>query len=103
MSRRLFDRNPEMGITRWFHHDDATGESTIHTEQDIEPLLELNSKLRNNQTRLDRWGDGKIVASVPMTIYGEWLTSGKIHDQSFLTRWLNDPANRVHRTFIGKV
>ena len=103
MSRRLFSRDPSTGITRWFHYDEATEESTIHTEQDIEPILELNQKLRNNQTRLDRWGDGKIVASVPMTIYSEWVASGKINDEAFIKRWLNDPANRIHRTFLGKV
>lgn len=103
MGRRLFSRDPDTGITRWFHYDAATEECTIHTEQDIEPQLELNQQMRNNQTSLDRWGDGKIVASIPMTIYAEWVATGKIHDQAFVKRWLNDPANRIHRTFAGRV
>ena len=103
MSRRLFSRDDVTGITKWFHYNDATDEVTIHTEQDLGDFLEQNQKMRNNQTSLDRWGDGKIVASIPMTIYAQWLVDGRANDQAFLKRWLNDPENKVYRTFAGKV
>jgi hypothetical protein len=101
--KRLFSRDATMGITKWFHYDEATEEVRIETVQELDPILEKNLKMRNNQMRIDRWGDGKIVASVPMVIYGEWVTSGKVNDQAFLTRWLNDPENLKFRTFKGKV
>lgn len=101
--KRLFSRDALTGVTKWFHYDDATEEVTIETVQELDAALEQNLKRRNNQTRLDRWGDGKIVASIPNTIYAELLASGKYKDEAYMKRWLNDPDNRKYRTFLGKV
>lgn len=101
--KRLFSRDPAAGITKWFHYDHATDEVTIETVQEFDAGLEQNLRRRNNQTRLDRWGDGKIVASIPMTVYAELIANGRDKDQAFMRRWLNDPDNRKYRTFLGKV
>lgn len=103
MSRRLFSRDPTFGVTKWWHYDADTDVATIETVQDVEPLLDRNASLQNNVTSLDRWGDGKIVASIPMSIYAEFLASGKINDQAFMRRWLNDRDNRKYRVRPGRV
>lgn len=104
MSRRLFSHNPEFGITKYWHYDDDTDTAVIESVQDIEPMLERLQKERNAQTRLDRWKDGMHkVAEVPMATYSEWLAHGLDKDQSFLKRWINDPANLKYRNFRGRV
>lgn len=101
--RRLFDYNPTLGITRYFHYNEATGQSTITTHQDVGKIAEEATRKRNMHTSLDRWGDGAVIASVPLSIYHQWVREGKERDDAFLRRWLNDPDNKVFRTRPGKV
>lgn len=101
--KRLFKHDPAAGITSYFHYDDATDKVTIETVQTLDAILEQNLRRRNNQTSLDRWGDGKIVASIPAIVHAELLASGKYRDQAYMRRWLNDPDNKKYRIFQGKV
>lgn len=101
--KKLFSHDADLGLTRYFHYDEATDQATISTHQDITPLLEQTKRVRNQQTKLDRWGDGRVVAQIPLSIYYEWLKEGKTNDDAFIRRWLNDKANEGFRTFIGKV
>lgn len=103
MAKRLFSHDPVFGVTKYWHWDEMSDEVAIETVQDIEPLLEYNQRLRNDQTSLDRWGDGKVVAKIPMTEYAKLLADKRIHDQAYLRRWLNDPENRKYRTRLGRV
>jgi len=100
--KRLFSHNPELGITRWFH-DDGLGNCTIESVQNVDPLVELNHFAQKEQTKLHRWGEGKIVATIPLSIYLKLKAEGKDKDQAFMRRWLNDPDNRMYRRFLGKV
>ncbi len=51
-----------------------------------------------------RWGNGKIIASVPLNIYYEQLAAANNQgDDRFLSKWLNDVDNQAFRTFRGKV
>lgn len=102
-NKRFFDHDPMMGITRYFYHDEETGESTIETVQDVTAIGELNKAKYDAHTSLDRWGDGKIVASIPMSVYAKMLREGKTNDQAYMRRWLNDPENRMYRVRPGKV
>jgi hypothetical protein len=103
MSRRLFSHDPVFGVTKFWHYDESSDTAVIETVQDIEPLLERNKALQNNQTRLDRWGEGRIAASIPMSEYAQLLADGRAHDQAALRRWINDPENRKYRTFLGRI
>lgn len=100
---RLFSHDPTFGITKWWHWDEEKQAGTIETVQHVDALLDRNVSSQNAQTRLDRWGDGKIVASIPLSIYAELLGSGKVHDQAYLKRWINDPDNRKFRTRLGRI
>lgn len=103
MKGRLFSRDPLFGVTKYWHYDESSDTSTIETYQDVEGLLERNNDIRNAQTSLDRWGDGKVVASIPMTEYAALLAGGKIKDQAYMRKWLNASDNRKYRTRLGRV
>jgi hypothetical protein len=103
MPKRLFSHDPEAGITKWWHWDEMSDTVMIETVQDVQAIIDQNVANQNETTSLDRWGDGKIVASIPMTEYAKLLVGGKIHDQAYMRRWLNDPDNRKFRTRLGRV
>lgn len=99
--KRLFSR--DANYTRYFHEDEMTGETTIETIQHLDPLVELNHFAQKEQTKLHRWGDGKLVATIPLSIYMKFHAEGKLKDHAFMRRWLNDPENRMYRRFLGRV
>ncbi|MFZ9767192.1 MAG: hypothetical protein ACO3C4_01710 [Candidatus Limnocylindrus sp.] len=103
MSRKLFSHDPLTGITKYWHYDPDTDRAYIETVQDVQPLIDQNTALRNEVTRLDRWGDGKKVADIPLHIFWDLKTKGILDDQAALRRWLNDPSNVAFRTFPGRV
>lgn len=103
MPKRLFSHDPVFGVTKYWHWDEMTDAVAIETVQDIEPLIERNKQLQNAQTSLDRWGDGKLVASIPMTEYAKLLADKRIHDQKYLRKWLNHSDNRMYRTRLGRI
>lgn len=103
MPKRLFSHDPTFGVTKYWHWDEMSDEVAIETVQDVEPLLESNQAMRNAQTSLDRWGEGKVVARIPMTEYAKLLADKRIHDQAYLKKWLNHSDNRKWRVRLGQV
>lgn len=107
---RLFDHDALTGITEYFHFDADTGGFTIQTQQDVEPLLDINRALWNESERSSRYADGMHrIASTPNVIIMELAKqgilspSGAILDDTRYRRWLNDSSNRLFRTRTGKV
>ena len=47
--------------------------------------------------------DFRHVAEVPQIIWEKAVQEGWSHDQDQWKRWLNDPANKVFRTWQGKL
>ena len=101
--KQLFSKDAATGITEYFHYDPVTDQATIETVQDYSPIAEHNAAQYREVTSLDRWGDGKRVATIPLAIYNRLKKEGITNDQAALRRWLNDPENRVFRTRPGKV
>ena len=103
IEKRLFDYDPTTGIQEIFHWNDD-GTYTIETRQDLEPTIEANKQSFNSYSGpSDKWGDMHKVASIPLVILQEWMTSGKIRDAAYIKRFLNDPDNAVFRTRPGRV
>lgn len=98
---RVFERDAFTGITTYFIYDESTDEMILRKEQDVASILELN-KADFNDAPLG-WGEGRRVASIPMTIYWDLKKRGIADDQQALRRWLNDPENRFFRTRPGKI
>ena len=58
-------------VTSWFKYDEATGEETIETREDAQPLLDMNQKALSNESGSFK-GDGMHhMFSVPPTVYTE--------------------------------
>ncbi len=100
---RFFDAVPEAGIVRTFHYDPVEERFWIATEQNVEDLVEQNKAISNEITSLDRHGEMRRVASIPLNVYMELREKGIVQDQKAFKRWLNDPDNRFFRTSPGKV
>lgn len=98
--RRLFSSDPAVQTTKWFEYDDHNDTFTIHTQQDVSKLIEHNKKLYNARAG-ERWGDWNFVASIPNSIMFELMKSGKLDDQAYMRRFLNDPELRHFRTRPG--
>lgn len=104
MSRRLFSRDPATGVTEYFHYDESNDTFLIEAVQDVEPIAEANKKSFNSYSSgRDRWGDGDRIAFIPNVVLQELMASGKLRDQAYMRRWLNDPDNAVFRTRPGRV
>lgn len=72
------------------------------TEYVIDELLLANAESRAESKT--GWGDGKIVASIPMNILmRELLPAIKNGDDKHLAKFLNDIDNRAFRTREGRL
>ena len=101
--KKLFDKDDALGITRIWHYDEEKDEATIETRQDVSAIIEEN---KNEYAQIDeraRWGEWTRVASIPMSVYFQLKREGKLDDDAYMKRWLNDPDNKYFRTRSGEV
>lgn len=104
MEKRFFDVNPDTGITRTWHYNDLTDEATIQTTQDLTAVIEANKRDLAAIDEKANWkGEWHHVASIPETLYYQMKAEGKIDDQAYMKKWLNDSDNKFFRTRPGKV
>lgn len=101
--KRLFDVDELTGATRYFSYDESTDECVIETVSDVSAILELNKRRYNNQSESTKWGDGQIVASIPLEVLADLQRRGITDDPAKMRAWLNDSDNRFFRTRPGKV
>jgi hypothetical protein len=103
MQKKIFDTNKELGITRTWHYDEEKDEATIQTQQDVTDVIEENKNEYNQIDERAKWGEFNKVASIPLSLYYQLKAEGKLDDQAYMKRWLNDPDNRHFRTRPGEV
>ena len=103
MQKKIFDTNKELGITRTWHYDEDKDEATIQTQQDVTDVIEENKNEFNQIDERAKWGEFNKVASIPLSLYYQLKAEGKLDDQAYMKRWLNDPDNRHFRTRPGEV
>ena len=101
--KRLFSTDEDQGITRYFHYDEETDKATIQTQQDVTAVIEENKQDYAQAVERARWSEWNKVASIPMSIYFQLKAEGKLDDQAYMKRWLNDPENKYFRTRSGQV
>jgi len=101
--KKLFDVNEDLGITRTWHYDAEKDEATIQTQQDVTAIIEENKQEFNAVDERARWGEWTRVASIPLSLYYQLKAEGKLEDQEYMKRWLNDSNNQFFRTRPGKV
>jgi len=87
-----------------WHYDDATDEAVIETIMDLSGVVADNQQKFNQFDERANWkGDMHHVASIPMALFYKMKAEGKLDDQAYMKRWLNDPDNRAFRTRPGEV
>lgn len=101
--KRLFSTDEDQGITRYFHYDEDTDKATIQTQQDVTAIIEENKQEYAQVDERARWGEWSRVASIPMSIYFQLKAEGKLDDQEYMKKWLNDSDNQYFRTRSGEV
>lgn len=102
-STTLVHENAAAGIKQ-FWHEDAEGNVTLQTQQDVSQVIEQNKREFNSVDERAGWG-GEMhkVASIPLSLLHELEKKGITKDPARLKAWLNDPDNRAFRTRPGKV
>ena len=100
MPKRIFDVDPETGITRYWHVKD-NGEFAIETVQDVSSIANANKRSYADIDRKAKYGDLARVASIPLSVYYDLKRRGIADDPAALKKWLNDPDNRAFRTRGG--
>lgn len=106
---RLLDHDPLLGITEYHRYDESTDQTIIKSVQDVEPLLDRNKALQNEQDQ--GWGRTRAIrraAEIPAIIILKWLNEYgiNIYDRNHwpaVKRKLNDPDWRWLRTAPGRL
>ena len=70
-----------------------------HTQQNVAPILKHVKDLQE----LKPGKELRHVAEVPMVIYQKAIREGWANDKAKWKKWLNDPNNKLFRTWQGKV
>ena len=74
------------------------------TENLAEPALIEHNKHLFNESQTQRFGDGRVMARVPLNIfYRDVAPRLKQGDEDFMKWWLNNQQNRPYRTFRGRL
>ena len=103
MRERIICHDDLYNITEYFiPHEDGEG-FTQRTEFYPEAVIEENKLDLNMAGNHARWGDGKLVARIPLPIYYDWLAKGYIRDKRKLRALLNDSDNRFMRCWPGQI
>jgi len=84
--------------------DKENGVGFRKTENLVEDKIIAFNQERLNESQNQRFGDGKIVASIPLNVFyrdfPKYLQDG---DSDFVKWWLNNEQNRPFRSFRGKL
>lgn len=97
---KVFSRDPDGTVTYFLDNGDSW---ILKTETPIDNLIEDN-KAELAESVGVRWGDGKVVARIPLNLFYDKLAEPmQQRDKKYISRFLNDGDNAVFRTFKGTV
>ena len=107
---RLLSHDPLTGVREYFQYDNDAKEFTIHTEQEIDPVLQDNSMYMADVNERTPWKyngsyDAPVrVAQIPIQVWRENRKNGLTpkHDKKY-RNWLNSAENKGFRTRPGRV
>ena len=104
MDKKILDVSPDKAITRTWHFNPDTEETTIQTTQDVTAVIEANKRDFAAIDNKANWkGEWHHVASIPESLYYKLKAEGKLDDQAYMKKFLNDPDNRFFRVRPGQV
>jgi len=91
----------KIGENQIFHYHNPTGEFAIEHIENIQPLIDSNKKLQNEDHSIR--DEFRLSARIPMTVYYEWKRKfgvdlyNKNHSQA-VKKLLNSPDYRYLKT-----
>jgi hypothetical protein len=103
---RLLSEDLVIGQRRWIMRDPGNPNRWIVKTQSWAPSLIAEGNERDrNEAAGQRFGDGRIVARIPLSIlYGKELGEAfKVGDEPYIRKFLDDPNNAWMRTFGGRL
>jgi len=104
MGKRVMDRDPVTGKETVFHWNEHDDNYAVEDRQDVTNIIKDATNKRNETDKHTRYGDGlNKVASIPMSMYHDWVKKGYTKDQKKMKELLNSPDLRKFRTREGKV
>jgi len=104
MDKKILDVSHDKAITRTWHFNPDTEETTIQTTQDVTAVIEANKRDFAAIDNKANWtGEWHHVASIPESLYYKLKAEGKIDDPVYMKKWLNDADNRFFRVRPGQV
>lgn len=80
MKWRLLDYDPETRTSQHFAYEEAGDKWHIRTTQDVEPYLDLNKALQNEDDRgyTDKAREWRHAARIPNLVIEKWLKEENI-------------------------
>lgn len=97
---KILSRDPD-GTVHYFM--DIGNAWVVKSETPVDDLL-ADNKTEFNNSLGKRWGDGKVVARVPLNMFFDKLAEPmKQRDRKFIKRFLNDSSHAALRTFKGNI
>lgn len=106
MAGRFLGHDPAYGLTDAFHVDTDV-RFAIETRQDVEPFLDNNKRLANDNDGYSPSRELRRIASIPLVIVEKWKNEMgvdvfKKDHQAKVRALLNDPDWRYLRTSPGR-
>jgi hypothetical protein len=86
MAGRIITGDAERKHVELFHESGAD-HFVIENKQDVQDLVDFNKHEFDSNT--NRWGDGRIVARIPMTTVIELQRRGIWDDEQALLKWID--------------
>lgn len=80
----------EHGVQTILHTNSLDSNIEFEYREDIEPILSSNNEQCINESKFTPCGDLHHVATIPNTVYMQWLDEGVFEDEKKLRRKLND-------------
>ena len=107
MSGRFLGYDPALGMTEAFHFDHSSGDFTVETIHNVEPIMEANKRAQNNGDGFTPSRDMKWIARIPNVVIEKWLNElgVNIFDKNHapaVRRLLNSSDWRHLRTSPGR-
>lgn len=94
------------GLRRHYVHwiDKEKGLGFRKTENLVEEAILARNRELLNESQGQRFGDGRVVASVPLNVFYQKLAPRlKEGDADYVKWFLNHDQNRPYRSFRGRV
>lgn len=105
MAKRIIDFDPFTGMTTTFDYIPETDTTVVGREQDVEPILEMNKRLANDDdlTREGIKNGWWKYATIPNIVIEKWLNDYgvNVYDKNHQKRvfqLLNQPEYRYLKT-----